>query len=67
MKFKVIIFTFVILSSESFAEGFDRCNYNFYNKTPPVIIKSYLAKNNYDLCYSVVGQNNHLLNKIVVT
>lgn len=52
MKFKVIIFTFVILSSESFAEGFDRCNYNFYNQTPPVIINSSLAKDNYDLCYS---------------
>lgn len=52
MKSRVIFFIIVTLSTKSFAVGFDRCGYNFYNKTPPVTVNNSLAKHNYDLCFS---------------
>lgn len=52
MKFKIILFTLVTLSTESFAVGFDRCSLNFYNKTAPVTVNNSLTKHNYDLCFT---------------
>lgn len=51
MKIYIVILLAVI-TSQSHAKEFDRCMYNFYNSTVPVIVNASLAKNNYDLCYS---------------
>lgn len=43
---------FICISSSSYAVGFDRCNHNFYAKTPPITVNSLLTKANYDLCFT---------------